>query len=213
MKRASLFVATAAAAMAVAGAAAAQDWSGFYVGAQAGYGWGDVDQPYGNVGGPFAFSQDDAEVDGGLLGGHAGINWQNGSWVFGIEGDIEWTSFEGDDAGSGGDVNGVEVEWQGSLRGRLGYSFTPNVMGYVTAGWQMMDVTATAPAETDDETVGGWVWGVGAEVAFNSQWSGRIEYRATEMDQERFSFPGNGYDEGITPDIDTIRVGVSYHFQ
>ncbi|MBL8548129.1 MAG: OmpA family protein, partial [Hyphomonadaceae bacterium] len=32
------------------------------------------------------------------------------------------------------------------------------------------------------------------------------------MDQTRFSFPADGYDEGITPETDSIRVGVNYRF-
>lgn len=63
-------------------------WSGFYVGAQAGYGWGK--DKYG-VSLPsvqnFKLSPD------GVLGGvHAGYNWQSGAFVYGLEGDIEYAN-------------------------------------------------------------------------------------------------------------------------
>lgn len=52
MKRTTLFAATAVAALAIAGAASAEDFAGPYVGAQIGYAWSDADMPYGNVGAP-----------------------------------------------------------------------------------------------------------------------------------------------------------------
>ena len=55
-------------------------WTGFYVGANAGYGWGRLTDPTGTF---------TTNLDGGLAGGQVGYNWQTGNWVFGIEGDIQ----------------------------------------------------------------------------------------------------------------------------
>ena len=94
-------------------------WSGFYLGLQAGYGWGTTDASSGLLaGGPAtAFSYE----TGGFLGGlHAGFNWQAGSVVLGMESDIEGTGIDGSGVGSLGGGHFTTIDWQGSLRGRIG---------------------------------------------------------------------------------------------
>lgn len=213
-KRTSIIAAAVAALAASAAPAAAQDWTGFYAGAHTGYGFGDVDQPYGNVGGPFDQTDQDApEVDGWIYGLQGGFNWQAGtSWVFGVEGQATWGDREGDDGGTGGDVNGVEINSEWSIRGRGGFLISPALLIYGTAGWVSMDVDATAPVDgAVNETIEGWTYGIGGEWAFNDRWSGVLEYRHDEMDETRFSFPTDGYDEGLTPNTDSIRFGVNWH--
>ena len=60
----------------------APSWTGFYVGLNAGYGFGDADWP---AAGP------DPSPSGFLIGGTLGYNLQTGSWVWGIEGDIAYS--------------------------------------------------------------------------------------------------------------------------
>src|SRR5215216_2164575 len=67
----------------------AYNWSGFYAGINGGWGFGHsswVDR-LGSTG--------DFDVDGGLLGGTLGFNWQNGPTVFGLETDLAWTDISG----------------------------------------------------------------------------------------------------------------------
>jgi outer membrane immunogenic protein len=203
-----------AAASLFASAASAQDWSGFYVGGQVGYAWGDGEQPYTTTpGGPFTLAQDDVNLDGIVAGGRVGFNWQAGSWVFGAEGDLEWTDQSGDDGGSGGDVNGIDINSQWSIRGRAGYLFTPDTLIYATAGWTAMDVDASAPVDGDvNETIDGFTYGVGVEHKMGENWSGTLEYRHSDMDETRFRFPTDGYEEGISTDMDTVRIGVNFQF-
>ncbi|MFL4996574.1 MAG: porin family protein, partial [Microvirga sp.] len=67
-------------------------WTGFYVGVNAGYGWNANDSI--TVGG-VRFDLDD---EGGFVGGaQAGYNYQIGSFVVGLEGDIQYADFGGDD--------------------------------------------------------------------------------------------------------------------
>jgi len=74
-------------------------WSGFYVGGNAGYGWGR-DPFNGVVAAPAPFlpvdvaaistaSSPSLKPNGFTGGGQAGYNWQLGSAVFGVEADIE----------------------------------------------------------------------------------------------------------------------------
>jgi outer membrane immunogenic protein len=34
----------------------------------------------------------DFDVSGGMVGGTIGYNWQHGSWVLGLEGDLDWAN-------------------------------------------------------------------------------------------------------------------------
>ena len=60
------------------------DWSGFYAGSLVGYGWTDAEASLS--GAPGVTGSD--TVDGATGVGVIGYNWQNGAWVFGVEGDI-----------------------------------------------------------------------------------------------------------------------------
>jgi len=207
------FLAAAIAAMAAAGAteAKADAFNGLYVGAHTGYTFGDVDQPYGAVGGPFSSTQASADVDGWLYGVQGGYNFQAGHWAFGGELQATWGDREGDDGGSGGDVNGVEINQEWSLRGRAGYVFGENFWLYGAAGYVSMDVDATAPLQSDNESIEGWTYGIGAELALSERISIAAEVRADEMEETRFSFPLEGYDEGLTPDTTSVRFSFNWH--
>jgi opacity protein-like surface antigen len=65
----------------------AYNWSGFYVGGNAGYGWGDVNiRDFGPVlDGGFTIDRTPFRVDGGFAGGQIGFRHQFGRWVAGVE--------------------------------------------------------------------------------------------------------------------------------
>jgi outer membrane immunogenic protein len=68
------------------------DWTGFYVGANVGYSWGQWDASSNQ--GIFNFESTSASprLDGWLGGIQAGYNWQlSNPWVVGLEGDIQAT--------------------------------------------------------------------------------------------------------------------------
>ena len=72
-------------------------WTGFYVGVNAGYTWGPWDASSSQI----IFDPSathDAKVNGGLVGLQAGYNWQAGGWVYGLEGDIQYTGAKDTDA-------------------------------------------------------------------------------------------------------------------
>jgi opacity protein-like surface antigen len=131
--------------------AAVWSWSGFYVGGHGGYGWGH--DSFTDVNDPFFFGKFPGFVATGFdpkgyLGGvQAGANWQTGSIVAGLEGDISFTNIKGsslntlsNNLGGGGVVSSVRAansgafDLLGSGRGRLGYLVSPNVLLYGTGG-------------------------------------------------------------------------------
>src|SRR5438309_9398495 len=71
-------------------ASAAYDWSGFYAGAHAGYEWGSAHVIDNGV-----LTENAARVNGGVGGLLAGINWQRGTFVYGLEGDIGLAGLRG----------------------------------------------------------------------------------------------------------------------
>jgi outer membrane immunogenic protein len=193
-------------------AATAFDWTGGYIGAQVGYTWGNAPAPYSFVaGGPYTLPQDPANQTGFVGGVHAGYNFQTSNLVLGVEGDIEKSGVGGDDGGSGGDINALNNNWQGSLRGRLGFA-VDSILLYGTAGMAVMNATATAPGHTADVTFTGWTAGVGLEYALTANLTSRVEYRYSSYGAKEAAFPVNGYYESYSPAESTIRVGLSYKF-
>src|SRR5215467_8873740 len=73
------------------------NWGGIYVGINGGgvFGsssWTDPRNPFGSTG--------NFNVNGGLIGGTLGVNYQADSWVFGAEGDFNWQSVKGSSSSS-----------------------------------------------------------------------------------------------------------------
>jgi outer membrane immunogenic protein len=60
------------------------DWTGYYAGLQAGYGWGQSDISV-TEDAPFSISTD---IDGGFVGGHVAGLWQFDQAVLGAEADL-----------------------------------------------------------------------------------------------------------------------------
>jgi outer membrane immunogenic protein len=69
------------------------DWTGFYIGLNGGYSWGNASSTFTTALPAFSASQ---RMNGWVFGGQAGYNWEfNRSWVFGLEGDIDATGQRG----------------------------------------------------------------------------------------------------------------------
>ncbi|MBL8568451.1 MAG: porin family protein [Phreatobacter sp.] len=198
--------------------APAFSWTGFYLGAQIGYGWGRATQPWTAVivnPTTFPLFQNDARQSGVLGGLHAGFNYQINQFVLGLEADIEASGINGNDGGSGGDVNGVRHRWNASLRARAGIAIDRALI-YATGGVAFLNAQATQISRVPNEFIGfnstGWTLGAGIEYAFTPNWTARAEYRYTDYGARTAIFPVSGYSERIKPQIHTVRVGVSYLF-
>ena len=84
-------------------------------------------------------------VYGGQAGGTFGYNRQFGNFVFGVEGDIDWSGLKGTGT-SAGCPGGccTSDSWLSTVRGRIGYSFD-RVMPYATGGLAVGDIRASMP--------------------------------------------------------------------
>jgi len=194
--------------------ASTYNWTGGYIGAQIGGGWSKVDQPWGfTEASPDIFDQDNADGSGVVGGLHAGYNWQSGSFVFGGEADINATSIDGDDGGSGGDINGFKAKWVASIRARAGVAFD-RVLIYGTGGYAYLngkaDTRDVGRQESHSASFNGWTIGAGAEYALTDTVTVRGEYRYADFGSKTVVF--NNYVEDISPALHTVTIGVSYRF-
>lgn len=201
------------------------DWTGFYAGAQIGYGWGKSDHAVGNTG----LVGGDTRPDGVTGGIHAGYLYQAGRVVLGAEADIEMSDIGGDynDLTDQLDSQGsTDIDWQASARLRLGYAID-RVLPYITGGlaWapdaEFRNGPGDLPSPPDvgpccgfDKDLIGWTIGAGLEYALADRWSLRLEYRYTDFGSEEGrlqpDFPNVKLK--VDTDIHAVRGGVSWRF-
>jgi outer membrane immunogenic protein len=167
----------------------AYSWAGPYLGGNLGYEWGWV-------------NNNPAKPSGFVGGVQAGYNFQNGPWVFGVEGDIQAAG--ADDTFAPWKFSNP---WFGTLRGRAGYALS-NVLFYGTAGLAFGELRAQTFGWTESHTSAGWTIGAGAEVGFAPNWSAKLEYLYIDLSTSQFAITGvsNGYSASV------VRAGVNYHF-
>jgi outer membrane immunogenic protein len=200
----------------------ALSWTGFYFGANVGGGWGNQSVGYApndsnsaelftaaNGGGPPATS---FLSSGALAGVQAGYNWQTQrNWLIGVEADIDWSGIKGSGSSSylvfptslalpaASPIN-EQTLWFGTVRGRLGYLPTQNLLGYFTGGFAYGQIKhtgsyinesgtafgvglgaecnadATCFAGSSTSTAVGWTVGGGLEYAVSQRLSIKAEY-------------------------------------
>ncbi|MCP4070404.1 MAG: porin family protein [Hyphomicrobiales bacterium] len=163
------------------------DWSGFYGGIVAADGMFTGQTPGDYSGGYYDIEMSDW---GGAVGATAGFNMQDGSFVYGIEGDISWADLGSDPYSP--DYNGDDYisksEWNGlaTLRARTGIAVN-NTIAYVTGGIALADVdqwvcrnNSPCGTHTHDLHNSGWKMGIaagaGVEHALTDNMSFKLEY-------------------------------------
>ncbi len=183
------------------------DWTGFYLGANAGVAWNNS-----SADGDFYFDGDrikDVEnrIDGDQAaftgGALIGYNYQMDQIVLGVEADINYLGFSDDnkrsieidhgpfDAGFNS-KSSLEADWFGTIRGRLGFAID-NVLLYGTGGLAYghaeanSRVNVTVNGDTvdswkgsADDTNWGWTLGGGMEYGI-SNWSLGLEYLYVDL--------------------------------
>lgn len=119
-----------------------------------------------------------ATGSGWVAGGHAGYNWMQGPWIYGLETDLSGTGLKSSMSGGlvspcTGDfaATSAKIDWYGTFRGRAGW-VAGNFLIYGTGGlaYGHVDLSSTymsaigATLSADTSTVrAGWVAGGGIE--------------------------------------------------
>jgi len=220
----------------------AANWTGLYIGGQAGYGYGDNHGAYNflTASGIDRSGALQHDAQGVIFGSHAGYNQQfESELVLGLEASIDGATLirreslgATDLAGNQAVLNSmVQSDIQGSARVRAGYAFG-RLLPYVTGGLAIghfgtqsdfagsnntnfsYDGYATHGLQWTTRL--GWTVGGGAEWAVNDHWSIRGEYRYSEFgsvsDTPTVFSPGTFYGGGRRLDQGQVQFGASYKF-
>ncbi|MCK1394928.1 outer membrane beta-barrel protein [Bradyrhizobium sp. 1] len=207
-----------------AAVAAVYDWSGFYIGANGG--WGSSRNSWDSTA-PFLVGPEGShDATGGVAGGQVGYRWQTGTWVFGLEAQGDWADLRGSNLSTlfgPAFRNDSRINAFGLFTGQLGWA-TNNVLFYVKGGAAVTDnrnriystATGAVLASTGDDTRWGGTVGVGLEYGFAPGWSAGVEYDHLFMQDRTLTFtaPGGlafGADR-IRQDVDLVTVRVNYKF-
>ena len=200
------------------------DWTGFYVGVNAGAGLSQVKTNATSVAGQFAGAVDIA--GSGFTGAvQAGYNWHlNPNWIAGIEGDFGHLgiarSFEDFDNNT---IFGVKAGWYGTVRARLGYSTGPALL-YATGGAAFVNVTnESTDRDTNDEriqvstttTATGWTLGAGIEARAAQNWTAKAEYLYIDVGSQNLPVAGisvNSSAGQFNNRFHVFRFGLNYRF-
>ena len=204
--------------------ATGHNWTGLYGGANAGYSWGRTEIDY-TLGGLSAISTT-LDPNSFVGGGQVGYNWQLGSMVVGVEGDVAWR--HGTDSatftvGAAFAAFDAEQNWVATLRPRVGFAAN-NWLIYGTGGAAFGNfkysytesLAGVARTASDSDTKAGWTAGGGVEYAFRNQWSLGVEYLFLDFGSTTLIQPAAG---ALAPSAATfddkshlLRAKVNYKF-
>jgi outer membrane immunogenic protein len=186
-------------------------WTGFYVGVNAGYGWNNNDYAVVTPGGTVLAV--DGQDDGGFVGGaQVGYNYQIGSFVVGVETDLQYADMGGRGTFT---IAGVSYttdssdNYFGTVRGRLGFAFD-RALVYATGGFAYGDVGTFGGGSNV-----GWTLGGGVEYALTNNLTLKVEglYVNLEQDEVQFTRGGVVYtSNGGENDFGLARLGLNYKF-
>ena len=205
--------------------AAVYDWSGFYIGANGGWGSSRKCWDFVTPAGAFLANEGCHDATGGTAGGQIGYRWQASSWVFGLEAQGNWADFQGRNASLAflGVDNESRVDAFGLFTGQVGYAAN-NVLFYLKGGAAVTSDrfrtfaagTNILTSSTGDDTRWGAVVGVGLEYGFAPNWSAAIEYDHLFMQDRTYAFitPGGIFagNDRIRQDVDLVTVRVNYRW-
>jgi outer membrane immunogenic protein len=212
-------------------------WTGCYVGIEGGGSWGrsrSVSNGTSNGvdNGTAGALKTAGDISGGLVGGTLGCNYQWNRWVFGIEGDGSWS----DQTGGSNLVTppfnpnfreDVSQSYIATIRGRIGFTVTPTVLLYGTAGGAFADLkihefdptaaagTPNSIGATETQSFTGWTAGAGVEWGFAPSWSAKFEYLYMDLGSKGFfqntatgccTFQSTHLTDNI------VRAGINYRF-
>ena len=190
------------------------NWNGFYAGIAAG--GGVLQTAWSNA--PFGTYSGTNSGDGAIVGGTVGWNWQTNPFLFGLEGDLSWANLKVFPITNCVTNCSTELNWLGTLRGRVGYTFYNSAfLIYATGGAAfagLENIVVTTPFSDVKQTKTGYAVGGGIEGMIARQWSAKIEYLHIEFGSYLVCHAGpctfDNFANFVRGDI--VRGGVNYHF-
>ena len=184
------------------------NWSGFYFGLNGGYAFGSSKWTTG------ALSTGTFDTTGGLIGPTVGYNFQTGQFVFGIEGDLDWSTQQGSTSNVPCPTNcQTSNNYVATIRGRAGWAFD-RVLVFATGGAAFSDIKGNvAGIGSVENNQTGWTAGGGIEAAFARNWTVKAEYLYVSIPNGTCACgapPGAPFSISATENL--VRVGLNYKF-
>jgi len=203
------------------------NWTGFYIGGNAGVAWtqGDVSD---NNGDSFSNSQKAVFTGGGQIGANYQINWL----VVGVEADFDWLANNNNSSnavtipGIGAVQVSANDRWITTLAGLVGVAAN-NWLFYAKGGGGWVGVnnftvtnvpTGASIGFSNSNSNSGWLAGAGIEWGFAPNWTARIEYDFLGLNNRNFTVPtgapflGGDVISVNNRDVQTLTLGVNYLF-
>jgi outer membrane immunogenic protein len=184
-------------------------WTGFYIGAHVGTGWGTTESEINSISASFQGQQifnaagfvipvSQTQSNGFLGGIQGGYNWQLSPWaVIGVEADFSWTGIKGTSPCLVILACSTDHDWIATVAGRFGVTYD-RALFYVKGGVAWAQTTYAASLNLGglasfttsvDETRVGALFGTGIEYAFLPGWSAKIEYNYIDFGTDDYNFP------------------------
>ncbi len=210
----------------------ASTWTGYYLGAQGGYGWDSAVA----VGFPDPASIANGVVTdlktgvrpAGLFGGlSADALWQVSGVVVGVGTDINLANI-GDNSAVAGAVGpnstmagavglNSTIDWFGTLHARAGLPLGSSALVYGTAGLAYGGISTRAigdnTALSNDTTRIGWMAGAGGELKVSPGWSVKLEWNHIDLGASSVSEVISGLATASASQqnqFDLVKLGLSY---
>lgn len=187
------------------------DWSGPYIGGHFGYDWGRTRVIDNGV-----LTESGAPTNGVIGGLLAGMNWQSGLFVYGLEVDFGVASIRG--IGNVGPPpappqNSYVVGMTGDVRGRLGYVILPSTLIFAAGGLAVsgFEFQHSASGQNFGTIFPGWTIGGGIDQMFTANLVGRIEYLYADYGNKTYQIaPGDYYNAAFR--AQTLRGALIWKF-
>ncbi|WP_026304546.1 outer membrane protein [Kaistia granuli] len=209
-------------------------WTGLYIGVHGGLGGGEFDSSFKDDWAPGWDNWSQQDNAFGFFGGaQIGYNYQFApNWVVGAEADLALANIEAKhdivETNDDGDYarQSTEVEWFGTIRGRLGYAMD-NVLFYGTGGAAYGSVKTSFDQGDDfgsydgafsaSDTQWGWTAGAGVEYAITKNVTLKAEYLYVDLGSADYTVSDDGpfFDDGtisLDTAFHTLKAGLNYKF-
>jgi outer membrane immunogenic protein len=212
------------------------NWSGFYIGVNAGGGWSNPEYVnlanttfFGDVGTSVPFGHN---ASGFIGGGQIGYNFQSGAFVFGLEAMFDYADIEGDVNPLRGGLPPLGRDDNFSTRirslflgtARVGYAWN-NVLLYAKGGYAGGDVRvsvidvigANQGSGSASSWRNGWTIGGGLEYGITPNWTVAAEYNYVRLQSGTYELAGAAlplvYTFGVaTRDVHLATARLNYKF-
>lgn len=200
------------------------DWTGFYLGLNAGVGTGRNPSELNAVD---SFERFHLSPFGALGGGQIGYNRQFGIWVIGLETDIQAADLHDTSCLLRCQPAGLaarytqELDWFGTVRARVGLAKGP-VLAYVTGGLAYGNVETSItetlfPISGTFSTGGirtGYTVGSGVEASLGGNWTAKIEHLYVDLGEQDIAYTLLGVPHSFNTEIrqHIFRGGLNYRF-